>query len=288
MDTNIYRKTPRLDSPEFKSVSYMAKNGCIRLHVPYVVEREFSTFLEQEQRKRIVSATKSIHSAVNFEGKGRKTAALLELLEKLHEDTENIVSERSKSFLDWIESNHSERHLLTIEQAAKALEAYFNGHPPLKEPKVRKDIPDSFIYQSILDLQEEYREHLQVIVEDGALREACVEKDIKSFASLSSFLASDDAQECLKRKLFDDNKPQILEHVYNLAKLETDKITAGVEELLLSDDYRMISGDKVPGENGEIYVSMISTPHSVELGDIEYFGVGLFVVYFSAKAEFDI
>ena len=34
-----------------------------------------------------------------------------------------------------------------------------------------------------------------------------------------------------------------------------------------------------------LYVSMISTPHSVELGDIEYFGVGLFVVYFSAKAE---
>lgn len=55
--------------------------------------------------------------------------------------------------------------------------------------------------------------------------------------------------------------------------------------MLLSDEYRIISGEKVPGESNEIYVSLVDRPHSIEYEEVEYFGGSLFIVYFGSLVE---
>lgn len=285
IDTNIFRKNPRLDSPEFKSLAYIAKISCIQLHIPYVIQREFSSYLEHEQRKKILSATKSISGAVNYDGSGEKTSELIKQLEELKASTDELVSERSKSFTDWIEINHVEVIPLSLDQASEALEAYFDGSLPFKEPKVRKDIPDSFIYQSIINLHDQFKDDLLVIIKDGSLREACVSRGIFAYESLTELLEIEEIQECLRQKLVDVNRPLILEHVYKFAEKEKDKIISKIEELLLTDEYRMISGKNIPGESGEIYISMVNEPHLIEIEEVEYIGAGLFIAYFSARTE---
>jgi hypothetical protein len=285
LDTNIYRKSPRLDSPEFKTLSFMAKEGRVCLHVPYIVEKEFLTHLEIEQREKIVSAIKSISNALNYEVTGEKTKDLSVILEKLKNDEKDIVTERSASFIDWLNLNNAKRHPLTLKQSEGALEAYFNGSPPLKEPKIRKNIPDSFIYQKIMELKINFGNDLTVVSKDSDLRSACEGAGILCFDELSKFLTSESAQDCLKQPIIDVNKQPVIEHTLKLANSKINTITDEIENLLLSGDYRMIHGDEIPGENREIYVSFADRPHSVCLEDVVYFSGGLFVIYFSAQVE---
>ena len=73
LDTSIYRESPRLDSPEFKLLSYMVERGYLVLHVPHIVEREQSTYLEQVQRGRLKKAINVLSKALSFEEHGPKS-----------------------------------------------------------------------------------------------------------------------------------------------------------------------------------------------------------------------
>ena len=79
----------------------------------------------------------------------RKLNKFLEFMEQTKDD---FSTENSKAFVKWLNLNNAVRHSITQEQAQQALDAYFNGGPPFNQPKVRKDIPDSFIFQQILQL----------------------------------------------------------------------------------------------------------------------------------------
>jgi len=43
IDTNIYRKNPRLDNNEFKALEKLANAKILKLQIPYVIQREFQT-----------------------------------------------------------------------------------------------------------------------------------------------------------------------------------------------------------------------------------------------------
>ncbi|OEU71523.1 MAG: hypothetical protein BA863_08015 [Desulfovibrio sp. S3730MH75] len=285
LDSNIFRQKPRLDSLEFKSIAYLDKKNNIRLHVPYFVEKEFVSFLENGQEKRIDSAIKLLEAASNYKNVGPATMNILEVLENVKSTKKEVIIERSKSFIDWLSEVNAERYPLNEQETQKALDAYFYGKLPLKEPKVRKDIPDSFIFQTILSLKGEYKVDLYAVIHDNSLREACEKLGLKCFDDLSKFLELDFIQELLKQKLIDDNKDRVFKYIIELTKSKKESILDAVESLLLSDEYRIISGGKVPGESNEIYVSLVDRPHSIEYEEVEYFGGSLFIVYFWSLVE---
>jgi len=43
LDTNIYRNNPGRNNLNFQAIEKLANAGWLKLHVPYVVEREFQT-----------------------------------------------------------------------------------------------------------------------------------------------------------------------------------------------------------------------------------------------------
>lgn len=285
IDTNIYRKKPRLDSPEFKALAFLSKNECIRLHIPFFVENEFVSHLEIEQKKKIESTIATLNKIYDFPGRGVKTQALSNVIEDFSNSTSQLIAERGEAFIGWAKELNAERYVLSEVETKDALSAYFKGLPPLKEPKVRKDIPDSFIFQSLLRINE--KNPLHVVAEDEALREACCNAGMECYVDLSSFIENEEIKKLLQGKIdsgvLEAIESQIVEFLKENEKLLKEKI----EEKLLSDEYRMISGECVPGESNEIYVSGANKPHELIIdSNIEYYGDALFAVCFTANVEF--
>jgi hypothetical protein len=284
LDTNIYRKNPRLDSPEFKALGFLAKNDCVRIHVPYFVENEFKSQVESDQKKRVDLVLATLKKSCNFQHLGQKTADLLGIISGIDKAKDKIVEERGNDFIQWMNGVNAISYDINNTETVSALSAYFCGNPPLKEPKIRNDIPDSFIFQTLLSIHS--KEDLFVVVEDGKLREACVSAGMTCYKDLSEFIQSNEVKQLLQDKIKNDVLGILESQIQEYLDKNNSLLIDLVEKELLSDEYRVIHGDYVPGESNEIYVSGVNPPHEVRVnGNIEYYGDSLFVVYFSAKAE---
>lgn len=285
LDSSIFRKSPRLDSPEFAVLSEMMEAEHVTLHVPYVVEKEIISTLKEHQNERLSSAISNITKALQYKPQGGKSQKLGLTLERLTEDLEELVAERVAAWRLWMDQHGVVRHAITLEQSTNALEAYFNGNLPLKQPKSRKDIPDSFIFQQIVDLKKCYDKKLVVVVEDGALRNACESVSIICWKDLLEFFTSPSVQEFFSEKIIRENDTNICEHVVGVVRARSNDIAAHLEQRLLSDEYKALHGINFPGEDGEIYLTGINAPHSIEVEEIEYIGKRIFIALIRAEIE---
>ena len=67
LDTNVYRKNSKLNTTDFRTLAKLVELRCLELHVPYIVEREFSTYLEQQQRQNVKDLTRSLSKTLHFQ-----------------------------------------------------------------------------------------------------------------------------------------------------------------------------------------------------------------------------
>ncbi|HIC8860464.1 TPA: PIN domain-containing protein [Aeromonas hydrophila] len=286
LDTAIYRKNPRLDSPEFKALSFLAKNNFISLHIPYFVEREFKSFLEIEQDKKIKNAMSALASACEFKPQGAATESLSSILQELRLHCNDLVGERGNAFIKWANDAKANRYKLSKEETEFAFEAYFSGTAPFKEAKVRADIPDAFIYQSLLSIH--HVQNLNVIVEDKKLSDACNDAKMSCFSDINSFLNNPAINELLIGNINNNILEAIHTHIGSYLSDNEKILLEKIEEVLLSDEYRTISGDNIPGEANEIYVSGVHFPSYINIHDsIEYYGDSIFTVDFDAMATLE-
>ena len=257
----------------------------ILVKMGYVVEREFATQLEHDQHRRLDTVAREISKALSFDPHGPRSAQLAEQLEVLQAALSDLVHERSAAFIHWLEQASAIRHPLTLEQASNALDAYFSGAPPFKEPKVRKDIPDSFVFQKVLELSEAHGPQLGIVVADERLARAVRDAGIPVWSSLREFLTSPVVQPLVAEQVIANNQPAVDNHVLALAQQATGTIAKALEQALLSDEEVIQYGDHLPGESGEIYLSGIDTPHEVHIADIEYIGGMVFLANIVARVE---
>lgn len=283
LDTAILRKRPNLDSPEFKALRLLSKNGCVTVHLPYFVEREFATFLRDDFDQKILSLVTSLLKLLAYEGHGKHTESLSTMSSGIRSTVEAIPRERVEAFEKWMNDLDVQRYSLDGHQTAAALDAYFDGNLPLKTPKTRKDIPDSFIFQAIIDLHEKHDVH--VVVEDNALSEACSNTGVQVHSSLSDFVELGENRKCLQGKLGDDELKILEAYLAEYLASKNEELLDLLEQELLKDSYRLIQGESIPSESGDIYVSGVDRPESVTINDIEYYGQGDFMVYLSGRVE---
>ena len=189
LDTNIYHKNLTLKTYDFTVLSRMAESECLSLHVPYIVEKEFASFLEQEQRNNVNEVISGLKSVLKFEIPSDFTGKLNNFLEFMEQNIDDFSTESSKAFAKWLDLKNTVRHSITQEQAQQALEAYFNGDPPLKQPKVRNDLPDSFVFQQVLQIFKTYKSQLVVVTNDNALLVACQQASILCHKDLRRFFS---------------------------------------------------------------------------------------------------
>lgn len=285
LDTSIYREKPKLDSKEFSLLQDIASSKKVAIHVPYVVEREFTTFLEKEQKDKLKGVISAISSVLRFDPNGPISVQLKGLLDQVETELPALVEERSKELCRWLKKANANKYPLTRELAYNAMEAYFSGTPPLKVPKARNDIPDSFIFQAVLELHREYGKDLAVIVKDGNLASSIQDAGIKCWSSLLEFLSSPLVQPLVAEQVISSNRKIVCQHVQTLAENSLAFIANTLEKALLSDEQANQHSNKFPGETGDIHLSGIYTPHEIHIDDIEYLGGMIFLGKIVAKVE---
>ncbi len=286
LDTNIYRHNPRLNSPGFKSLTNLAKRKSICIHIPYIVEQEFSTQLVHDHKKKIDSAIDSISHIVNNEKLKGIVTGIEKCLQELQKNKADLYNETKEGFDEWLTEVGAIKHSLSEAEAKRAMDAYFKGEPPLKKVKNRKDIPDSFIFQSIQTLYEKYKNELHCIIHDDNLREACQSSGIITYASLDEFITSDKIKKYIANAFIDKNIAFISEHILEYAAKEEKTILSQIDFTLASYPFIKIC-DPVIGANKTLSVMDEKMPHSLEFhGGIHHYGEGLFVLRFDALVEF--
>lgn len=285
LDTNIYRNNPARDNLHFRALEKLSKAGLLCLHVPYVVLREFQT-----QQRDIYY--KDLGKAVSgLAGLSRRLLDedILERLAsakaELEGESENILSNAESQITKWADSIGAKVHPLCLDQASLALEAYFQGKPPLKSVKNREDIPDSFIVQSILKLREDHNP-IHVVAGDKKVEEAFVdEESINTYGSLSDFIESDLIQNELKEVDLIDNIGLLVAAVQQF-ETESSEIqyflSSNIGESIV---WKTFSDPSIPDDNHEATINCYGEAEDIELDFSEagYYGNGQFGIPFSLR-----
>lgn len=285
LDTNIYRNNPSRDNLYFKALEKLSKAGSLRLHIPYIVLREFQTQQREIYSKDLAKTLSGLSSL-------SKTLLDKDILEKLvatkvelEGESEKILSNAENQITKWADAVGAKLHQLCLDQASLALEAYFQGKPPLKSVKNREDIPDSFIVQSILKLNSEVN-GIYVVASDGKVRDAFSEEEaVSTYANLADFIETDLIQNELKDIDLVDNFSPIID-----ALKEFESESAEIESFLLgaigeSIVWKTFSDSSIPDDNHEATINGYGEAKDIELdfSEIGYYGNGQFGIPFKLK-----
>lgn len=283
LDTNIYRSNPRRDNLPFSALSRLCKADVVQLFVPYIVLREFQTQQSTQVKKQLaalVSAARSLGSQPATPED--LSPQLAQLVGQLTAREAEIALGTEDYFLGWIKDNKAEVIDLSASQAQSAMEAYFVGDTPLKEPKVRSDIPDALIFQAVRELASS---PLTFVCEDEKLRYACASiAGVTVFSSLPAFIESAGVQDEIKELDVIQKIGPIVDAMekFEEATLEfTSTVRNKVGEALM---WKKIESRSIPDDNYEATISGYSEPEDIELdfGDAAYFGGGEFGIPFKA------
>jgi hypothetical protein len=281
IDTSIYRTDPKREKAAFRVLAKLAANGFVRVHIPHVVEREFSTqqlsSLEStfgEARKFGSSIRKKVSESLTHEVNG-----IDKLIEAFRVKAETEIA---SSLSNWATEIGAETHHTQPHHGELVLNAYFSGGAPFSQPKERKDFPDAFIYESIRDLAK-LKETVCVVSADENLRNACAKlKGVKTYDALEDFLKSDPCVDAAH-------------HLEHLEKLNLFRLNIGayvpdfvghINRLLLDYlPYKTFEDPHFKSDDNSGAVEMMDDSEDIEIDEnkIEILGVDTLLVPFSCR-----
>lgn len=279
IDTSIYRTDPKREKAAFRVLTKLATNGFVQVHIPHLIEREFSTqqialldttfgdskkFLSSIRKKVSESLTNEVHS-------------IEKAIEALRENAE---AEISTSLSNWAAEISAEIHPTQPHHGDLVLTAYFSGGDPFSQPKERKDFPDAFIYQTIRDLVRQ-KEAIHVVSADENLRNSCAKlKGVKTYDALDEFLKS---APCVEAAHHLDHLEKLNLFSLHIGAYAAD-FTAHINRFLLNYlPYKSFEDTHFKSDDNCGAVEMMDEPEDIEIdeGKIEILGVDTLLVPFS-------
>lgn len=278
LDTNIYRKCPSRSDLHFQALERLCKANIVQLHLPYIVEKEFQTQQIDLHKKDLDTAISAISSILRKNLTPELATRIDAIKIELNALKPNILIGAESDFQSWVALVGAHRHPITEELALAAMESYFSGNLPLKQPKIRDDIPDAFIFQTIQALATEAIP-LFVIAEDGKIALASETlSNVTVHRSLSSFIESPAIQTDILHLSVFDNFTIVANEIEKYEK-ETGVLSDyiryhGGDEIL----WKKIRSDSIPDDNNEATISTYSDPENVQFYFVlfHYFGNGEF------------
>lgn len=234
LDSTVLKQVPKLNSILFRELVRYVHIGVFKLYLSEIIEKEYLSWIRVEAQKAyddVVKATESLkkyHEEPNIFGMSLSynIAAdvaqnhINDVLKKVVNNWEEFKEKASVTVLP-IENSHG-RQVMT---------SYFSGDAPFKNIKSRSDIPDGFIYCSIVDLLETYKKVL-FISHDKNLTKRISSDKIACFESLSNLFSSDEYK--IRESFF--NKLEENDRAIYLLKYFSDEVHRKAErEIELSD-----------------------------------------------------
>lgn len=286
LDTNIYTSDPWRGRAGFNALVRLAKSGKLRLHIPYLVQKEFVSQQIEIHEKHINSINNSIAQLQR-----RVTSDLTKKLDGVRENfskiQDDLIIYPESEFTKWIKEVDGVVHLVSASHGAQVIEDYFEGALPYKSKKSREDIPDSFIWQTISDLASQI-ETLYVVANDKKIRDACDNvKNIITFETLDDFIKSDVCRAVQEEESVKENIARLFRYLPAIFAIRQEEIQEQLIEIL--EDTSIQSERLIPN------ISRFATIKNVEglkqdvviegFTSAQYYGDGVVVVPFSTQAE---
>lgn len=284
LDTNVYRSNPSMDNLHFHAIEKLALAGELKLHIPYVVLREFQTQQREHYSKDLAKAISGLSGLTKKSLDNAIASKLVTLKNDLENDSPGILSSAEDQIVQWAKNIGAELLPLSLDQTKEALEAYFQGKPPLKSIKNREDIPDSFIFQSILELNSAYKE-VHFVTGDSKILEAAKTAKMLVHDSLATFVESQLIQDKLKDIDLIENIGPIVDaleaHEEQEGEIHSFLSRCIGEEIM----WGKISDPSIPDDNHEATINSYYDPENIELDfpHARYYGNGQFGIPFTLE-----
>lgn len=284
MDTSIFRSHSFKRSPLMKAFQRLAINDFIQLHVPYIVEQEYLSYLYERhvsELDNILHTTKKLNNRIRVTDIEDNFKSVIDIVKEIKAKTLRHINDEIQS---WFKNIGAIKHTIKPAHPVQVFDAYFTGSAPFMEKKSRKDIPDAFIYETIKDLKKEYGQ-IQAIVADKHLRKFLEnESNIITFCSLEEFIDSETCQKLLESQ----SNIEHLELIVNDLKANT----LDLEKIIETDYLEQLIGetirdDYIPDDNNEATIEGVYEPESIEFDfeNLKYYGDQIISIPFTFQLE---
>ena len=282
-DTSALRRVNVTKSVIAKALTRLAQERKITVHVPEVVVKEYSSGQEQDCRKKLSKLRKAIADL-------RRIPLSKELEGQLSQASVGMVDlgKQTMAFAqhhlaEWLKASQAMVHPISDRHGARVMNDYFNGQPPYKEKKYRDDIPDSFIWQVVLDIFDKEKD-MSVITSDKGIKSACESTGIQYFDNLAKFVSSDNLQTLFESALALENLLRCFAQNQDLKALLVDEAKELLSTQLVGEsvtDYRILDDNMEGTVSGVDDISNLD----LELSDLYYLGGGMYAIPFVAKLD---
>ena len=92
LDTTVYRSNPSMDNLHFKAIEKLALAGELKLHIPYVVLREFQTQQREHYSKDLAKAISGLSGLTKKSLDKAIASKVAALKDDLETDSPSILS----------------------------------------------------------------------------------------------------------------------------------------------------------------------------------------------------
>jgi hypothetical protein len=258
----------------------------VTLHVPEWVKREVLSQLEEDAQAKLAalsSQAKSLSDVIYL----TEIVSFSENLQSQITQLKDLVRERhGSSFKEWLLACNAMEHCTQPEHATRLTDAYFAGEIPFSKAKSRTDIPDAFIWQSVLDILKAY-EPLHVVVADKRLRTYAESvKGMTTYEDLPQFIQTEACQAALKKM----DEQNVFENSMRVAALFKEDTTEWIDHfrditrLVLED--RSFRDDDVPSAEHEARIlSADDAEFEFQFDQTEYYGAGEIEIPFTVLVQ---
>jgi hypothetical protein len=203
LDTNILHQEG-LNSGRMQVLKKLINNKMVKLFIPEIVKREFTTKRASEITNALNSMKGNIsklQNRIDFENDLKNSSKEIENeLNRLKAIVEENVE---VEFQTWVDELKITVPIFNPEHINSVLNDYFSGSGVFRSLKYREDLPDSMIHQTIKQLVADIGEvHLTLI--DGAFKKH-MKKDqgVKVFDSLNEFFTIDTIKTFLSHEQYE-------------------------------------------------------------------------------------
>jgi hypothetical protein len=282
IDTSNYRRDPRRSKSPFQTMTSLMQEGLIKLHVPDVIKREFTSQSEADVQQEFAEAVKQLRQLTKNPGLNAHKTYLEGVIEKLNSMQQQRRKEVRSDFSNWLERGNAAVHTPKAEHLGAVLDDYFAGNPPFKTAKSREDFLDSLIYQAAKGIVEEHGE-LYAIVHDNRLREAIGKlHNTKVFVTVEDFLKSDPIMAVYKDNIVRLRSREIIQILNDHEELVSDAVTSALGDELEGVEVNRISSQ---GEEDFSRIDAIEDEGKVtfHFSEASYLGGDIITVPFIAE-----
>jgi len=286
LDTNIYSSDPLRRTARFNALLRLAKSGKLHLHIPYLVQKEFLS-QQTEHYEQLVSSVGN--SIIELQRKVspnlvKKLDGIKDSFSKIQDD---LISFPTIEFNKWINEVNGVVHSISELHGVQVIEDYFEGAPPFKNKKSRLDIPDSFIWQVISDLANQF-DVLYVVANDKKVREACgIKQNIMTFESLDDFIQSDVCRSTLEEEKVKENIERLFKYASVIFAIRQDEIR---EQLTKALENATIQSEVLITNNSHYATIKYITDYEQDItigrsALAQYYGNGMIVIPFNTQTK---